>query len=144
MAGFGEALRSERERRGVTLEMLCAQTKVSERYLQALEHEEYAALPGGIFRRGIVRAYCTSLGLDEQVWMPRFQTTYAEHARAHGEPEEEAGEAWAAFAENVKKSRNTPRSETGIRWMGVVALLLTLLAAAWAVFHHVLGMQLSR
>ncbi len=144
MAGFGEALRRERERRSVTLETLCAQTKVSLRYLQALEQGQYGALPGGVLRRGIVRAYCVSLGLEEQVWMQRFQETYAEHARAHGESPAEDDEAWVAFAENVKRNRAAPSSKHGVRWLGVIGLLLAFLAAAWAVFHYLLGMNFHR
>ncbi|MGH9440540.1 MAG: helix-turn-helix domain-containing protein, partial [Terriglobia bacterium] len=68
MAGFGENLRREREMRGISLQEISDTTKVSVRFLQALEAEDFAKLPGGIFIRSFIRAYANYLGLDaEQV-----------------------------------------------------------------------------
>ena len=64
MTGFGEALRLERERRGISLEALSAETKVRRRHFLALEQDEFGELPGGIFRRGILRAYLHALELE--------------------------------------------------------------------------------
>lgn len=141
---FGEELRAERERRGVSMERLCAETKVNARHFEALERGEYKALPGGVFRRGIVRAYLACVGLPEQEWMPRFEAHYAAHGErsgTHGDQQEQ--EAWATFAENVKKNRTPPRPRNTARWLGVLALFLVLLAAAWAVWRYVLRGRLE-
>ena len=140
MAGFGEDLRAERERRGLSLETLCVQTKVQARHLEALEHGDYGALPGGVFRKGIVRAYLAATGLEEQAWMPRFEQSQEEYARATGTTP--APEAWVAFAENVRRNRVGAGRRNGVRWAGVAALLLVLLAAAWAVWHYLLRYKL--
>jgi cytoskeleton protein RodZ len=66
MTGFGEHLRREREMRGVSLEEISVATKISIRFLQAIENEELSKLPGGIFTRSFVRAYARYLGLDEE------------------------------------------------------------------------------
>jgi cytoskeletal protein RodZ len=66
MTGFGEHLRREREMRGVSLEEISAATKISVRFLQAIENEELSKLPGGIFTRSFVRTYARYLGLDEE------------------------------------------------------------------------------
>ncbi len=66
MTGFGEYLRREREMRGVSLEEISAATKISIRFLQAVENEELSKLPGGIFTRSFVRTYARYLGLDEE------------------------------------------------------------------------------
>jgi cytoskeletal protein RodZ len=66
MAGFGEHLRREREMRGVSLEEISTATKISIRFLQAIENEELSKLPGGIFTRSFVRTYARYLGLDEE------------------------------------------------------------------------------
>jgi cytoskeleton protein RodZ len=66
MAGFGEYLRREREMRGVSLDEISAATKISIRFLKAIEDEELASLPGGIFTRSFVRTYARYLGLDEE------------------------------------------------------------------------------
>ncbi len=64
MERFCDELRRERERRKVSIEKICEETKVSVRYLHALDAGEYDSLPGGVFRKGIVRSYITTLGLD--------------------------------------------------------------------------------
>lgn len=65
MGAFGDNLRRERELRGVTLAEISESTKISKRWLQALEDEEFELLPGGVFNRGFVRAYAHFLGLNE-------------------------------------------------------------------------------
>lgn len=73
MPSFGENLRREREMRGVTLQEISAATKISVRFLQALEDEEFAKLPGGIFTRSFIRAYAKYLGLDEERVLAEYQ-----------------------------------------------------------------------
>ena len=72
MATFGENLRREREMRGVTLEEISASTKISVRFLKALEDEDLGRVPGGIFTRSFVRAYAKYLGLDEDHVMAEY------------------------------------------------------------------------
>lgn len=64
MVSFGENLRRERELRGVSLREIADATKISVRFLDALEHDRLDVLPGGIFRRAFVREYARHLGLD--------------------------------------------------------------------------------
>jgi len=65
VASFGERLKQEREKRGMTLEDVSGVTKISVRNLRALEQEKFEVMPGGIFNRGFVRAYAKHLGLDD-------------------------------------------------------------------------------
>ncbi len=137
-AQFGEQLRGERERRGLSLETLCARTKVNLRHLEALERGDYQALPGGVFRRGFVRAYLGSIGLEESAWLARFDASYAAYAQAVGVTLEQADDAWVTFAANVKKNRGTSQQRTLKRWLGVVVMLVLLLCAGWAVWRTLL------
>lgn len=66
MPSFGEKLKRERERQGITLQQISVSTKIGVRMLQAIEDEQFAQLPGGIFNKGFVRAYARFLGLDEE------------------------------------------------------------------------------
>lgn len=63
---FGERLKREREMREVTLNELTKSTRISQRFLEALENEEWSKLPGGVFGRGFVRTIAGYLGLDEE------------------------------------------------------------------------------
>lgn len=62
---FGEHLKREREMRGVSLEEISAATRISVRFLEALENQQWAQLPGGIFNRGFIRSIAKFLGMDE-------------------------------------------------------------------------------
>ena len=63
---IGEKLRLARETRGIALRDISEQTRISMRYLEAIESDDYRRLPGGIFNRSFVRAYAKSIGYDEQ------------------------------------------------------------------------------
>lgn len=64
MASPGEQLRTAREERGLTLEDAHAATHIRVEYLEALEQNDYAALPDDIVARGFIRNYARYLGLD--------------------------------------------------------------------------------
>lgn len=63
---FGDHLKREREMRGVSLEEIAAATRISTRFLEALEKEHWSELPGGVFNRGFIRSVSKYLGLDEE------------------------------------------------------------------------------
>src|SRR5208337_3413293 len=73
MPAFGENLRREREMRGVSLEEISVSTKISLRFLEAIEREDFSKLPGGIFSRSFIRTYARYLGLDEERVVAEFQ-----------------------------------------------------------------------
>jgi cytoskeleton protein RodZ len=83
-SGFGEVLRREREMRGVSRDEICAATRISNRFLEALETEQWAILPGGIFNRGFVRAVARFLGLDEDDLLAEYDLAMIEQ---HSRPE---------------------------------------------------------
>ncbi len=78
MASFGEKLRKERELRGVSLRDIADGTKISVRFLQALEEDRVDALPGGLFPRAFAKQYALFLGLDAE-------RTVADFVAVHGE-----------------------------------------------------------
>jgi cytoskeletal protein RodZ len=127
--GFGRELQQQREARGVALEAIASGTKVSIRYLRALEAEKRSDLPGGVFNKGIVRSYCRYVGLEESEWLERFATSELGEG---SEPD------WAAFAESVKRNRMTAGQGNGRGWWGVLMMLLGLAALGWVVWHYAL------
>ena len=61
-------LKSEREKRNISLDKIAAETRISLRYLQSIEEGRFKDLPGGVYNRAFIKAYCESLNLDpEQV-----------------------------------------------------------------------------
>jgi cytoskeleton protein RodZ len=69
---FGEHLKREREMRGVSLEEVSAATRISTRFLEAIENEHWDLLPGGVFNRGFIRSVARFLGLDEDSMVAEY------------------------------------------------------------------------
>ena len=59
-----ERLYAARERKGVDLYRAERDTKIRARYLAALEHGDYAELPGAVYTKGFLRNYALYLALD--------------------------------------------------------------------------------
>ena len=78
MGSFGENLRRERELRGVSLREIAEGTKISLRFLQALEEDRVDVLPGGLFPRAFVKQYAVFLGLDVDKAVADFVASHAE------------------------------------------------------------------
>ncbi len=117
---FGERLKRERELREVTLEEVSNATRISARFLQALEDEDWEKLPGGVFGRGFVRTIARYLGLGEE-------SLLAEYDLARGE---------AAVPSAAKPEDRIPSPP---KWIPVVALLVILLLVAGIVAGGVYG-----
>jgi cytoskeleton protein RodZ len=62
--GVGKTLREARRRRGADLAEVEARTRIRTRFLQAIEREEWDALPGETYARSFIRTYAGYLGLD--------------------------------------------------------------------------------
>jgi cytoskeletal protein RodZ len=118
MASFGDTLRRERELRGVDLREVADATKISIRFLQALENDRIDILPGGIFPRAFVRQYATYLGLDPDRIVAEFVYAYGDHA---GQP--------AVPAPARSRSMRTAL-------LVAVAVLAVIGLAAWAALRY--------
>lgn len=55
-----------RRRAGVSLEGISDRTKISTRFLRAIESEEFLKLPGGVFNTSYIRQYAVEIGYPEQ------------------------------------------------------------------------------
>ena len=62
----GEFLRKVRQARGIELGDISQRTKISERYLRALEDEQFGDMPAAVYVRGYVTEYARALRLDPQ------------------------------------------------------------------------------
>ncbi|MBI3607514.1 MAG: helix-turn-helix domain-containing protein [Nitrospirae bacterium] len=79
MDSLGQYLRECRTQRGMSLEELAARTRIRLLTLQALERDDYPALPVEVTVKGFLRAYARCLGLDEQDVLVRYQRFAAEY-----------------------------------------------------------------
>jgi cytoskeletal protein RodZ len=72
LASFGEELRREREIRGISLKEIADATKISKRFLEAIERNDHRTLPAPVFTRGFVREYARYLGLNAEDMVNRY------------------------------------------------------------------------
>src|SRR6266478_147140 len=72
LASFGEELRREREIRGISLKEIADATKISKRFLEAIELNDHKTLPAPVFTRGFVREYARYLGLNSDEMVNRY------------------------------------------------------------------------
>src|SRR6185369_1080684 len=75
-SGFGARLRTQRERQGISLAAISADTKIRLSLLEELEADNVSHWPEGIFRRAYMRAYAHAVGLEPDPVVREFLETY--------------------------------------------------------------------
>lgn len=115
---FGERLKREREMRGVGLEEISAATRISTRFLAALENERWHELPGGVFNRGFIRAVARFLGLDEEAMIAEYSLV------THDAPK------MAVWADSPARAR-APL----VPWL-ILAGVIVLAVGGWFAWQH--------
>jgi len=142
---FGDTLRKEREKRGITLENVTEGTKIGGRFLRALEAEQFDQLPGGVFNKGFVRAYARHLGLDETKTVADYLAAAGQApAAAEAAPDAPAAKfaktQTQAGAEKIRITETVPEPPVEVleiirrlpwREMGMVVLLAVAGVAGW-------------
>src|SRR5918993_1319584 len=73
---FGARLRLQRERHGVSLATIAANTKIKVTLLEGLERDDVSQWTSGIFRRSYVRTYAQAIGLDPDSIAREFLERY--------------------------------------------------------------------
>lgn len=109
MASFGEELRRERELRDISLREISEATKISIRFLEGLEQNNFDLLPGGVFNRGFVRAYARFIGVDAEEMVNAYlhEVSLREARKGHGD-EAPAGKRGAARGSQGGEAAQTP------------------------------------
>jgi cytoskeletal protein RodZ len=72
MVSAGQELKRERELRGISLKEISTSTKISLKFLKALEDDQPELLPGRFFIKGILRSYAKAIGLDEDYVLNKY------------------------------------------------------------------------
>jgi transcriptional regulator with XRE-family HTH domain len=84
---FGDSLRQAREERGVTLDAIARNTRISTKYLLALERSDLETLPGGAFDQGYIRTYSQFLGIDARPILEAYKERERQLGRGTAEDE---------------------------------------------------------
>ena len=126
--GIGKKLRLAREARGIPLRDISDQTRISMRYLTAIESDEYKRLPGGIFNRSFIRAYAKHIGYDEDAAV----SEYANMVRDQSDSPDDV--ATKPYKSRVYEGTHSNRSPV---WTLLLAILIlaALSLTVWAGLH---------
>jgi cytoskeleton protein RodZ len=147
MIDLGSELREAREGQGITLTEAEASTRIKERYLRALEVNDWAALPTPVQARGFLRNYATFLGLDEDAVISRFgQATRSASVSLPMSPATETAVPTTGEDASVFRPRDIDIDSIGGMpdWFSSDVLLGVLLALAVAVVGFVILGLVSR
>ena len=131
---IGEKLKQARIERGLTIGELQKITKIQRRYLEAIEENDFDAMPSDYYKRTFVRQFAEAVGLNPRPLLRRLE----------GKPEEDEDLTnTTALSIPVKGSRKTKYNETNtkkslvVSYIPVVLLVLVVLAIVgtitWAI-----------
>src|SRR5882724_4993691 len=127
-ASIGEQLRLAREELGLPLREISDQTRITVRYLEAIESNDYGRLPGGVFNRSFIKAYAKCVGYDEQEAIEG----YTQYLREHGDTSDEIN----TTPLHSKVYTDTPATRSPVLTVVLAILILAILtAAALAALH---------
>lgn len=108
LAQFGEELRREREIRGISLKEIADATKVSKRFLEALERNEHKTLPAPAFTRGFVRQYAIYLGLNSDELVDRYNQAASRDDRIEKPQFQHVSSTVPPMRERVRAKKGIP------------------------------------
>ena len=88
---IGDNLRTEREKRNLTIRDIEKGTSIRALYIESIEKGDYAQLPGEVYVKGFIRNYANFLKLDADALVKQYVAeTNPEAAKPEPEPEEES------------------------------------------------------
>jgi len=123
----GSLLRAAREAHGVRLATLAASLKVPAAKLDALERDDWAALPDIVFARGLAAAACRVLGLEAAPILAKLPQTRVQSLMAAKQPLQ------TRMPQSSVARLDLSASRPAWYWLGLVGVLL--LAALLALFY---------
>jgi cytoskeletal protein RodZ len=73
---IGARLKKARKGANFSLQDISDRTKISLRFLAAIENDDFSALPGRVYIFGFTRAFARAVGLDEESLVTALQGKY--------------------------------------------------------------------
>ncbi|TCS33285.1 cytoskeleton protein RodZ [Paucimonas lemoignei] len=129
-SGPGSLLAERRQALGWTIEQVANQLNLAPRQVQAMEDDNYVALPGMVIARGFVRSYAKLLKLDPAPLLALITEKDA--------PSPESLELRRTLSATFTESSLPPvkRPDGHGKWLAVVLLLLAIGGSGWLAWHE--------
>lgn len=120
LVAVGLWLRRQREIREINLSDIATETKISKRYLTAIEAGDFDQLPGPIFVRGFLRQYAAYTGLDpDEVFNNFLAAQQADDLAA--EPD----------GDKIRRRGASTQQQPFALWAAAVVLVVVVVAGGW-------------
>jgi cytoskeletal protein RodZ len=119
----GEILRSEREKKGLSVKEIEIATSIRTLYITAIEEGNYSIIPGEVYLKGFIRNYSNYLGLDGQ----RIVDLY----RQNQLPVAPVNETITPKENDSQLKQPTKKNNNFIKWMTVSLLVVCVVGGAW-------------
>ncbi len=151
MISVGEALRRERLRRNLDLDQISSELKISAKFLDAIENEQFERLPARIFAKSFVRQYAHLLELDEdelaeevqRVLQPPPSNPLAAQREAAPEPEIALPrvDRWEGGVTGPGQQRSLSSSLPALALFVVILLVCSGIYSLWQRSRHNVSAQ---
>lgn len=146
---LGEVLRTERERRRLSIHDVEENTSIRSLYIEAIENGDYDKLPGDVYTKGFIKNYANFLNLNGDELVKRFTAErnpaatmdIIEENNNPDNSEPIAKTELPSRKDRIKKSSgsnsfsslaNVSESGSGFKLVAAVILIAALAAGAWA------------
>jgi cytoskeletal protein RodZ len=129
MASFGGWLRRQREMREISLRDIADRTKISLRYLEAMEEDRFDLLPAPIFAKGFLREYARYVGLSPDEVVNHYLAVQQQQS-----PEEDGVKKDQTLVNRPYRPVKPVRSWT--YGLFLVLAVLALIALVWALVWY--------
>jgi cytoskeletal protein RodZ len=126
MASIGEQLKQIREDKNISLEEVSNATKISKRYLQAIEEGNYSLIPGETYVIGIIRNYARYLGLNPKPIIEQYSKLILPN-----DNDDDIKPVTMTRVNQKNNQRRVARKRVGILVIIIVFLILCLAGLVW-------------
>ncbi len=127
MGDLGQLLREAREQKRASLEEVEEATRIRRKFLQALEEEDFAALPAEAYVTGFLRTYATYLELDPEEAIALYEGREDEDKEALTQPR---------FFQPMDISMAAPSWLTPDLVIGALLVVVLLAFGSWATWRY--------
>ena len=86
LESIGQKLKKAREAKSIDISSVATDTRIKISFLEALEHDDFKALPNLVTARGFMKVYADYLGLPIQEFITQFNTLFPTQAVGANSP----------------------------------------------------------
>ncbi|MBS1894498.1 MAG: helix-turn-helix domain-containing protein [Actinobacteria bacterium] len=124
MGVIGDTLSEARTRRAVDLEEVHAATGIRPRYLEAIEQEDWDALPEEFYARAFIRKYARYVGVDPEPLVDEYKRQQGGGPSGAGGPTSPFARTGSRRADALRRRRKRQSVYTWVVAIGVLAAIV--------------------